>query len=153
MCVCFLALKKGHDINIGTQKLARRSRTNWREAPQTKRNEKTPNRQNGGRHDGKNPNCTLCTWARNYFWRGAAFTASPHRALPRTKSCIVFVFSTRCSTRKKFWSHWRSSSICVCVCVCLVKRLVQDFWKFLRLFWVWVAMGVGPLEAGTVSSF
>lgn len=68
----------------------------------------------------------------------------------RVESCIVFVFCARCSTRKKFWSHWHSS-VCVCVCACLVKRLVQDFWKFLRLFWVWVrgrgAGEVGPLEA------
>lgn len=138
VCVFWLLKRPWHKHR--GQRCWPRSRTNWREAPQTKRNEKTPNRENSG----KNTNCTPCTWAKNYFWKG-----HPFHSVWKVVLCSCFV---RVVQHVKSSGHTATApSVYVRVCVCLVKRLVQDFWKFLRLFWVWVrgrgGGEVGPLEA------
>lgn len=107
MCVCILALKKGHDINIGGREVGqeaaqideRRHKQNETRRPQT------------GKTVGKTQIVLSALEPKIILGKD---TAPP---LPlRMESCIVFVFCAHCSTRKKFWSHWHSTALSVCVC-------------------------------------
>lgn len=122
VCVCILALKKGHDINIGGREVGqeaaqideRRHKQNETRRPQT------------GKTVAKTQIVLSALEPKIIFGK---HTTAP---LPlRVESCIVFVFCARCSTRKKFWSQLY---LCVCVCVCLVKRLVQGLLKVFAAF-------------------
>lgn len=135
-CVCILALKKGHDINIGGREVGqeaaqideRRHKQNETRRPQT------------GKTVAKTQILLSALEPKIIFGK---HTTAP---LPlRVESCIVFVFCARCSTRKKFWSQLY---LCVCVCVPCQTISAGTFESFCGFFGCgWETGEVGPLEA------
>lgn len=125
VCVCILALKKGHDINIGGREVGqeaaqideRRHKQNERRRPQT------------GKTVAKTQIVLSALEPKIIFGK---HIASP---LPlRVESCIVFVFCARCSTRKKFWSQ-----LYLCVCVCVPCQTISA--GLLKVFAAFLAVG------------
>lgn len=127
--VC-LALKKGHDINIGAHKVGpkkphklTRGATN-----KTKRNETKEDSETAGKCWGKTKIVLSVLEPKIIFERETPLPLTPY--LSHIGKVVLYSCFVRVVQHVKSSGHTGKAaapSMCVCVCVCLVERLVQDF--------------------------